>query len=312
MAVSRRWHITLSTTEATCPVNISISKKLGVFIITSMVIFLLILISSMVYIFYNHTKISQANRILTENEVLKERIYTLSTEIDSMMIKLKLMEDWEDKIRSDENFKMINKDIREMGIGGIPYSDSTFSSLDEKFNLEYSLFTSKFSRLKSKINFDYDSHSKLLELVDLKQELYRSTPSIYPAYGRISDAYGWRKHPITGKRSFHYGLDFGNKIGSPIYATADGIVKKISKDKYLGKYLLISHNFGYQTKYGHLHKILVKTGEVVKRGQIIAEMGNTGRSTGPHLHYEVLRYGKHRNPYDYLNKLEDDIIVTTK
>ncbi|MCF7793993.1 MAG: M23 family metallopeptidase [Candidatus Cloacimonetes bacterium] len=312
MAVSKRWHISFSATEASCPMNLSISKKLGVFIVSTAVIFMLVLISSLVYIFYNHSKIAQANSILSENEVLKEKIYTLSTEIDSMMIKLKLMEDWEDKIRSDENFKSINKEIREMGVGGIPFTDSTFSSIDEKLNLEYNLLINKFSRLHSKVNFNYESHSKLLDQVDLKEQLYLSTPSIYPAYGRISDPYGWRKHPITGKRSFHYGLDFGNKTGSPVYATADGVVKKITKHKYLGRYILVSHNFGYQTKYGHLNKILVKEGDVVKRGQIIAEMGNSGRSTGSHLHYEVLRYSKHRNPYDYLNKLEDDIILSTK
>lgn len=312
MAVSKRWHITVSATEASCPVNLSISKKLGISIVSTVIIFTLILISSLIYIFYNHSKIAQAKSILNENEILKDKIYLLSSEMDSVMIKLKLMEDWEDKIRSDENFKSINKEIREMGVGGLPQIDTTISSFDEKLNLEYNLLINKFNSLKGKVNFDFDSHNKLLDQVDLKEQLYLSTPSIYPAYGRISDPYGWRKHPITGKRTFHYGLDFGNKIGSPIYATADGVVKKVSKHKYLGKYLLISHNFGYQTKYGHLNKVLVKKGDVVKRGQIIAEMGNSGRSTGAHLHYEVLRYSKHRNPYNYLNKLEDDIILSNK
>ncbi len=312
MAFSKRWHITFLATEATRPYSFSVSKKLGIIVVSAVTVFFILLISSLVYIFYNQSKIAEAYSILNENEILREKIYTLSSEIDSIMLKLKLMEDWEDKIRSDENFKSINKEIREMGVGGIPKIDSTFFSLDEKLNVEYNLLTNKFSRLQAKLEFNYDSHSKLLEQVDLKEQLYRSTPSIYPAYGRISDPYGWRKHPITGKRSFHYGLDFGNIIGSPIYATADGVVKKVGKTNYLGKYIVISHNFGYQTKFGHLNKSLVKEGETVKRGQIIAEMGSSGRSTGSHLHYEVLRYNKHRNPYDYLNKLEDDIILGNK
>ena len=269
-------------------------------------------ISATIYIGFNHAKIAAANDILQENEILRDRLFTLSSEMDSMMIKLKLIEDWEDKIRAEENFKSINKEIREMGVGGIPKIDSTFMSLNDELFLEYNLTMNKFSHLQAKIDFDFDSHAKLLDQVELKEQLYLNTPSIYPAYGRISDPYGWRIHPITGKRSFHNGLDFGNKKGSPIYATADGVVQHVSKHKYLGKYLTLSHNFGYQTKYGHLNKVLVKKGEIVKRGQIIAEMGNTGRSTGSHLHYEVLRYSKHRNPYNYLNKLEDDIILGKK
>jgi len=261
MAVSKRWHIALSSTEASRPVNLSIPKRFGLFLLSLAVIFMITFCISIGYIVYNHSKIARANDILLENDLLRDRLYTISTEMDSIMLKLQLMEDWEDKIRSDENFKSISKEIRELGVGGIPQVDSTFLLINNELNLEYNLT-------------------------------------------------GWRKHPITGKRSFHYGLDFGNKTGSPIYATADGIVQSVKRHKYLGKYLTISHNFGYQTKYGHLHKVLVKQGESVKRGQIVALMGNSGRSTGSHLHYEVLRYSKHRNPYDYLNKLEDDIILS--
>jgi len=310
MAVSKRWHIALSSTEASRPVNISIPKRLGLFLLSLAVIFSISFCVSIGYIVYNHSKIARANDILSENLLLRDRLYTISTEMDSIMLKLQLMEDWEDKIRSDENFKSISKEIRELGVGGLPQVDSTFLSINNELNLEYNLTLNKFTHLKSKIEFDYQTHGKLLDQCELKEQLYLSTPSIYPAYGRISDPYGWRKHPITGKRSFHYGLDFGNKTGSPIYATADGVVQSVKRHKYLGKYLTLSHNFGYQTKYGHLHKVLVKQGESVKRGQIIALMGNSGRSTGSHLHYEVLRYSKHRNPYDYLNKLEDDIILS--
>jgi len=79
----------------------------------------------------------------------------------------------------------------------------------------------------------------------------------------------------------------------------------------MGNYIVLTHKFGYQTGYGHLNKVLVKTGDQIKRGQIIALMGNSGRSTGSHLHYEVQRYNKYRNPYDYLNKLEDDILLSS-
>lgn len=309
MAVLKRWHVAFSSTESPRPVNISVPRKLGIFLLSLIILFMILFSGSAVYVGINYAKIAEANAILAENKLLRERLYTISTEIDSMLIKIKLIEDWEDKIRSEKNFKSINKEIREMGVGGMPTIDSTFVHLNRELGLEYNLIMNKASHLKSKIEFDYESHARLVDQVNLKEQLYLSTPSIYPAYGRISDPYGWRIHPITKVRSFHYGLDFGNVKGSPIYATADGVVQKVNKNEYLGKFLTLSHNFGYQTRYGHLKKVLVKQGETVKRGQIIAEMGDSGRSTGSHLHYEVIRYGKHRNPYDYLNKLEDDIIL---
>ena len=312
MAVSKRWHLTLSTTESFRPINISLSKKIGIFLCVLSVIFLLFFAGSIFFIILNQSQIAQANEISKENTILKDKLVILSSEIDSIMTKLKLMENWEDKVRSDKNFKAINKEIREMGIGGLPIIDTTFMSLDIDLSDNYSLTLNKIIQLKGKIDFDYDTHEELKDLVQLKDELYLNTPSIYPAYGRISDPYGWRTHPITGKRSFHNGLDIGNKIGTPIYAVADGKVSSTGQQKYFGKFIGISHKFGYQTNFAHLHKIYVKKGEIVKRGQIIGEMGNSGRSTGSHLHFEVLRYNKYRNPYEYLNKLEDDIVITKK
>ena len=310
MAVSKRWHIILSSTESSKPLNVSVSKKFGIFLGTITIVFVLIFVGSIVYIIHNHNQIAEAKNIFNENQLLKNRLVILSSEIDSIMTKLRLMENWEDKIRSDKNFRMINKEIRGMGIGGLPQVDTTFSTIDDNLNLNYNLTLNKIIQLKSKIEFDYQSHEKLLDLVQLKELLYQNTPSIYPTYGGISDPYGWRIHPITKQRSFHYGLDFGNIKGTPIYATADGIITSTGSQKYFGKYIAITHKFGYQTNYAHLHKLHVKKGDVVKRGQIIAEMGDSGRSTGVHLHYEVLRYNKYRNPYKYLNKFEDDIVIS--
>lgn len=312
MSVSKRWHIVLSTTESSRPVNISLPKKIGLFFCSLAVVFVLLFTGSVFYIIHNQNKISQAQSVLNENELLKDKLFFLSSEIDSIMAKLQLMEDWEDDIRLDKNFKLINKEIREMGIGGLPQVDTTFISINNELNLNYNLTLNKITQLKSKVEFDYQSHGKLLDQVQLKELLYKSTPSIYPTYGRISDGYGMRIHPITKRRTFHYGIDFANKKGSPIYATADGVVRSVGKLKLLGKYISISHQFGYKTLYAHLYKFYVKKGDAVKRGQIIGEMGDSGRSTGTHLHYEVLRYNKHRNPYNHLNKLEDDIVLTKK
>jgi len=310
MAVSKRWHIALSTTESSRPINISVPKRIGMFLCLLAVVFFVFFIGSIFFIIHNQSQIAQANEIFEENIVLKDKLVILYSEIDSIMVKLKLMENWEDKVRSDKNFKAINKEIREMGVGGSPVIDTTFITSDINLSNNYSQTLKKITQLRGKINFDYDTHKELKDLVQLKDELYLNTPSIYPAYGRISDPYGWRIHPITGERSFHNGLDIGNKTGTPIYAAADGKISSTGRQKYFGKFISISHKFGYKTKYAHLHKIYVKKGDEVKRGQIIAEMGNSGRSTGSHLHFEVLRYNKYRNPYKYLNKLQEDIIIS--
>ncbi len=310
MAVIKRWHVSVSTTDSSKPINITLSHRLGLSILIFTSFLLLFFLISIIFITLNHNKIIVAEQIIVENKLLKNKIDYLTTEIDSILTKLKLMEEWEDEIRSEENFKSINKEIRELGFGGLPQVDTTFAFVNDILNLEYNLTLGKLTRLNNKVDFDFDSHRELLDNVKLKELLYRSTPSIYPTYGRISDGFGWRTHPITKKKSFHYGLDFGNKQGTPVYATADGVIKYAESKKNLGKYISIQHKFGYQTVYAHLYKYLVKVGDEVKRGQIIALLGNTGRSTGAHLHYEILRYNKHRNPYDYLNKLEDDIILS--
>jgi len=159
-------------------------------------------------------------------------------------------------------------------------------------------------------SYAFELRKDLIDNLSLQMEMYRYTPSIYPTFGRITTAYGWRTHPITRQRDFHSGIDIANRKGSPIYASANGTVKEIGSNRYYGRYVIITHKFGYETMYAHLDKALVKKGEVVIKGEIIAEMGNTGRSTGTHLHYEVRRYGRNLNPYHHLNKLEEDIIVT--
>ena len=120
----------------------------------------------------------------------------------------------------------------------------------------------------------------------------------------ITSKFGMRKkHPVTGKRKFHKGIDLRAKENTKVYATADGIVmatKKARQTGGLGQALILVHNYGFKTYYGHLNKFLVKKGDYVKKGQLIALSGNTGRSTAPHLHYEVRYLGMPQNPKYFL------------
>ncbi|MBR5609035.1 MAG: M23 family metallopeptidase [Elusimicrobiaceae bacterium] len=133
-----------------------------------------------------------------------------------------------------------------------------------------------------------------------RKDSLNSTPSIRPSSSRISSGYGYRRDPFgrpTGR--MHKGLDFAGKPDSPIVSTADGVVRHTGWVSGYGQAVLIDHGFGYSTLYAHATGIKVKAGEVVKRGQIIAFMGTTGRSTGTHLHYEVWKDGQAVNPRNY-------------
>jgi len=143
-----------------------------------------------------------------------------------------------------------------------------------------------------------------LELVEghlsEQEHLLASTPTIAPALGLITDGFGRRKDPFTGRLAFHRGLDLAARRGTPVKAPADGIVVFAGRNGGLGKTVRLSHDFGFTTVYGHLDKILVEPGDHVARGQELGMLGNSGRSTGPHLHYEVHVEGKAVNPLYYI------------
>ena len=143
-----------------------------------------------------------------------------------------------------------------------------------------------------------------MEAMLLKQSVLKETlPSLYPVdVPYSSSSYGWRMDPILGKRAFHEGVDFSAAHGEPIYATAGGIVEKAGRSGAYGNLITINHGGGLQTRYAHISKILVKRGDIVKKEDLIAYVGNTGRSTGPHLHYEI-RLNKHSlDPKQYLRR----------
>jgi len=122
-----------------------------------------------------------------------------------------------------------------------------------------------------------------------------------PTRGRVSSNYGYRKDPFHKRKALHTGIDFSAGTGTPVISTADGIVKSAGWRKGYGKCIVIQHYSGYKTLYGHLSKIKVIKGQKVKSGDLIGKVGSTGRSTGPHLHYEVYKNGKRINPKNYLN-----------
>ncbi|MFT5701554.1 MAG: murein DD-endopeptidase MepM/ murein hydrolase activator NlpD [Desulforhopalus sp.] len=141
---------------------------------------------------------------------------------------------------------------------------------------------------------------ELIYRADKYLKTIRLLPLGTPVKGPITSRYGKRKDPMNSKSAFHTGIDFRGKRGEKIRATGDGVVKKAFKNGGYGNYVMIDHGNGYTTSFSHMQKYLVRRGDQIKRGQVIGLVGNTGRSTGPHLHYEVALDGRTVNPYNFM------------
>lgn len=135
-----------------------------------------------------------------------------------------------------------------------------------------------------------------------QKDIYRATPMGWPVPGYISSRYGYRNHPKSGRRQLHTGLDISTRLGTDVLATADGVVTFSGKTRLSGNVVVIEHGHEFSTAYAHNKEILVNVGEQVQRGDVIALAGSTGRSTGPHVHYEIWKDGRHVNPSMFLTR----------
>ncbi len=195
----------------------------------------------------------------------------------------------------------IPSSVREAGVGGVDRYNhlEKFSSSDLLINT-----TQKLDKITKKVYLQSKSFDSVAKLAKNKEEMINCIPAIQPIaindFRRISDYYGSRRDPFNGQLRMHYGMDFTGPVGTDIYATGNGKVIKAEYNNYgYGKEVIIDHGFGYKTIYAHLRKINVEVGQQVKRGQVIGTLGNTGRSTGPHLHYEVRKHNRPVNPINY-------------
>ena len=187
----------------------------------------------------------------------------------------------------------LSKKDKLIGKGG-PFINDELSEKD---------ITLAINTLMEKIEIREDLYNKM-EAMMLKQSVLKNTlPSLYPVdVPYRSSSYGWRHDPILGIRAFHSGLDFSAATGEPIKATASGIVTASGIAPDYGKFIKIKHGDGLETRYAHASKLLVKEGDIVSKEQIIALVGSTGRSTGPHLHYEIRLRGQSLDPRQYIKK----------
>lgn len=240
-----------------------------------------------------------------KNSELNEKCDSISQQLSEIENQLAEIEKKDDYLyRPLLEVAPLSSSIRTAGYGGSePYEN--FSSYNK--NDFFVDVNNKLNRISSKLYVQLRSYEKLYQLALDKNELKSCIPAIQPISNEnnfyISSSYGYRTDPFTKRLRAHHGIDFAAKIGIPIYATGDAKVIKVRHSKIgYGNQVLLDHGHGYKTRYGHLHEIYVKKGDIIKRGFQIGTMGNTGRSTGPHLHYEVLLNNYPVNPLYYYNE----------
>ncbi len=196
----------------------------------------------------------------------------------------------DEALRTYADLPKIDEDIQAMGVGGTVrnYERDYDLLLPSDEELTLSSLESNVSALAREINLQRNSYEQIYDRLRDEVPRIKAIPSILPLHtGYLNDGFGVRMDPFTHRLRFHYGQDFSVRIGTRVHATADGRVIKLSANTGYGKTIIIDHGYGITTLYAHLNSYKVKKGDFVKRGQVIAFSGNTGRSTGPHMHYEV-------------------------
>lgn len=249
--------------------------------------------------------------LLLKNELQEMEFYynSLSEKVDQLSRLAEEMTYRDDNIyRSVLGSEPLDAAVRNAGTGGADrYADirnKKFVNKDKVMQL-----TKSVDQLRRKLYIESKSQDEVVTLAKEKEKLFSAIPAIRPLrsdeISHLASGYGMRIHPVYKVRRMHPGIDFSAPVGTPIYATADGVVQKVefSFSGY-GKMVDIDHGFGYMTRYAHMHGFAVRRGQKIKRGELIGYVGNTGLSTGPHLHYEVHINGKVVNPvYYFFNDL---------
>lgn len=237
----------------------------------------------------------------TENSRLKSQYELMSKELDNALGVLQDIQERDDNLyRVIFNADPIPADIRTSSYIGT----NRYDSLENMQNARLVINTThKLDLLKKQLYIQSNSFDEIVRLCKGKDKMYKCIPAIQPVANKnlksMASGYGKRIDPIYGTARYHEGMDFSAEIGTAIYATGDGVVEEVGWESGYGKSVVINHGYGYKTRYAHMNDYNVRKGEKVVRGQIIGEVGNTGKSTGPHLHYEVRLKGKAVNPVNY-------------
>ncbi len=232
---------------------------------------------------------------------LSSTVINLQSRVENLNSQMSLIEEKDKAVRSYADLPEIDENIRELGVGGVRITQNTkIDNLLPDFTSTITSLEMDIDALTRKVKLELSSYEDIYDKVQENSDRIKNIPTIRPVNGGYLNAgFGYRIDPFDRVNRFHYGQDISVNNGTPIYAPADGTIKIARYMGGFGKSIKIDHGYGYTTFYAHLSKFNIKSNQKIKRGDIIGYSGNTGRSTGPHLHYEVHYYGKPQNPLDY-------------
>ncbi len=244
----------------------------------------------------------RVSKLERENRLLDTQLQDFRQQIDILEHHVQQNFDFQKKARIMANLEDMSEDVVEVGVGGPNYGYvRSLSMLDEGKRTEVIGLKGDIDKLVRQAKFQRENYGEIIRQLSDAHKRLNATPSIRPVpRGYLSSRFGRRMDPMTGRTSNHYGVDYSARLGTPILATGEGVVTFAGKWASFGLTVEISHGFGFVTRYAHTSKILVKKGQRVKRGDVIARVGSSGKSTATHLHYEVLKDGRKHNPLAYV------------
>ena len=290
------------------PKKDSFAKKISLSstLVKGLSIFVMGLILFVMYFSYDYIHIrreqAELKRLKYETAEQRKQIEGLVTKVDQFAVKMDELRQFDKKIRIMAKL-VTGKDKEQLlGIGGPASEENRLRSrmaADDKSMIAG--IDRQVDRLTDDALAREQSFADLLSHLKEKKSLLASTPSIWPVAGWVTSEFGKRTAPFGGDREFHKAIDIATRIGKPIQAPADGIVAEVAFQHDVGQMIRIDHGHGISTFYGHLSKAAVRAGATVRKGDRIGYVGNTGRSTGSHLHYAVMLNGVPVNPRKYLN-----------
>jgi murein DD-endopeptidase MepM/ murein hydrolase activator NlpD len=244
---------------------------------------------------------SSENAVLKEENLqLRSQILLVQEKVAHISATLDRVERFDAKLRTAVT--QLQDPERNLAIGpvGNAESDAAIPGPAPAAEGNAAALPGKLSSLEGEASRQESSLRELQEYFDDQRSLLASTPSIWPTRGWVTSDFGTRMDPYTAERKMHQGLDIATPHGQPVYSPSDGTVVFAGQESGYGNVLVIDHGYGVKTRYGHLAEIFVKLGDRIRRGEKVAAVGNTGRSTGPHLHYEVRVNGIPENPRKFI------------
>ena len=253
------------------------------------------------YLVNLHT-INDYSRLARKNKELEKQVDFFSQRMTDLDEHFARLQESNARVKVMANLTVTPGRVETVGLGGPDplAAELTVSSIDAERKNQLAAMHRELQRLELGFAHEEGELKQLSSHLKEQQTLLNFTPSVWPVRGWISSHFGYRVSPFTGRRELHKGLDIVNRRGTPVVVTADGEVVFAGYKSGYGKMVIVDHGLDRVTKYGHLSKISVQIGDQVTRGQELGKVGSSGRSTGPHLHYEVVVNGEAVDPADYL------------